>query len=96
MSLDDALQELTHPKVDVAFSPAHHQHGLVSVLSSSICCLVGPCLPSAGRRWSCVACEHRTANCKQQLQVARPDVSELNDIITLDSVLIMSLLQDMQ
>lgn len=54
MFLSVTCSKLTHPKVDVAFSSAHHQHGLGSFLSCGICCLVTCCFSSTGRRWSCV------------------------------------------
>lgn len=46
------VKELTHPEVDVAFSSAHHQHGLGSFLRCGICCLLTCCLSCTRRRWN--------------------------------------------
>lgn len=52
--LPSTCSTLTHPEVDVALSPAHHQHGLGSFLSRGICRLLPRCLPPAGSRWICM------------------------------------------
>lgn len=57
------VQKLTHPEVNVAFSPAHHQHGPASSFLNWTG-VVSRRLPSTGRWGICMTWQQKHTECK--------------------------------
>ena len=66
-SVSISWSQLTHSEVNVAFSSAHHQHGLASLLSCGICGPVSGCLSSAGCRRNCMTWKQRNSVNKSKI-----------------------------